>query len=146
LETTFAANRWGFSWKEVVEKGQLLLLDFSHVAKDLKQQTLLWLFRSLMEYIDLERPASHDQPPLSIVCDEITFMVNGVSSAFVHEFNELVSITSRNKQLWMTLINQEMNQIPIELQKSFVTLGTQIYGSTTIVDPRIWTVRRRRSS
>lgn len=133
LRAIFGADAPGIDWQEVVAKRLCVLLDFSRVPRSQKQLSLLWVFSSLTEYINLKRGISRDTP-LSIVIDELTYMVgnrNERDDILSRDLNQLVSVVSRNANLWLTIMNQEMNQLSEEMQDVLFTLGTQVYGATT---------------
>ncbi len=133
LRAILGADTPGIRWDEVVEKRRLVLLDFSHVAETDQQFMLLWWYRSLIEWIRLSRGIGR-HPPLSLILDELTYMVGNrhdTSDMLAQDINRFVSINSRNAQIWMTILNQEMNQLSPDLQDTLFTLGTQIYGVTS---------------
>lgn len=133
MRAIFAADTPGIDWQEVVDKRLLVLLDFSHVPDTDKQFTLLWVFASLIEYVKLKRGIGR-HTPLSIVIDELTYMVGNRedrNDILAQDLNQLISVVSRNAGLWLTIMNQEMNQLSLEMQDVLFTLGTQVYGATT---------------
>lgn len=135
MRAILGADRAGLTWDEAVEKRQLVLLDFSHVADTDQQFMLLWWYRSLIEWIRLNRGIGRHRP-MSLVIDELSYMVGNrhdTSDMLAQDINRFISINSRNAQIWMTVMNQEMNQLSPDLQDALMTMGTQVYGVTSDV-------------
>ena len=129
----FGADTPGIDWNEVVEQGLLVALDFRHEL-DLANLRfkLLWVFRSLTDFIKARGPGRHT--PISLIVDELTFLtaVKTVQSDLLaDDLEELISRLSRNHAVWLTLSHQELNQFGQRLQDVLMTCGTQILGGTS---------------
>ena len=136
LRAVFAADTPVIDWQEVVDKRLLVLLDFSRVPDAEKQFCLLWVFSSLVEWIKLKRGIGR-HIPLSLVIDELTFLVGNreqKNDVLAQDLNQLVSVISRNAQIWLTLMSQELNQFSYEMQDVLLTLANQFFGVTS--DPK----------
>jgi hypothetical protein len=50
---------------------------------------------------------------------------------FAQELDELINVYARNFRLWLTIGLQELFQVDEKMQKTLLTMGTQIFGSTS---------------
>lgn len=133
MRATFGASSRGINWEEVVQRRLAVLIDFRNEndAQRMKFK-LFWIFSDLIEYIRRRGPGRHRQ--LSIIFDEVTYILpsreteNDVMTAYM---NELVNRLARNNQVWLTLALQELHSVSEQIQKTLMTMGTQIIGSTT---------------
>lgn len=136
MRAMFGSSSRGINWQEVVEQRLVVLLDFRH-ENDIQRMRfkLFWIFSDLVEFIRRRGPGRHR--PLSVIIDEVTYLLPSeeAANAFLTNYlDELINRLSRNNGIWLTLAHQEMHQLSQSIQKSLMTMGTQIIGSTT--DPR----------
>ena len=133
LHAQFGSGTPGIDWQEVVDQGLLVALDFRHEL-DLESLRfkLLWVFRSLTDFIKARGPGRHT--PISLIVDELTFLTavkTAQSDLLADDLEELISRLSRNHAVWLTLSHQELNQFGQRLQDVLMTCGTQILGGTS---------------
>jgi hypothetical protein len=144
LTAMFGAGEWGFTWEEVIEQRQCLLIDFRNEQnEEMLRFKLTWLFRSLVSFIKRRGPGRH--VPLSLVVDEVTFLLSPTVmnvELMTGDMEELVNRLSRNNGLWVTVALQELYQLPETIRKTFLTLGTQIIGATTDRDSALLLAKR----
>lgn len=144
MKAMFGANTAGINWQDVVDHSLAILVDFRG-EHDLERMRfkLVWSFNSLLEFIKHRGAGRHK--PLSLIIDEITYML---SSASLHsdilaaDMDELINRLARNYMIWLTLCHQEMYQLSEPIQKTLLTMGTQIFGSTTDLQAAIEISRR----
>jgi len=104
---------------------------------------LLWSFRYLMDFIKHRGAGRHQ--PISLIIDEITYLL---SSATLHtdiltaDLDELINRIARNYMVWLVACHQELYQTSEPIQKTLLTMGTQIFGSTTDLASAIQLSRR----
>ncbi|MCL5960831.1 MAG: ATP-binding protein, partial [Chloroflexi bacterium] len=144
MKAMFGANRPGIDWNKVVEQSQAVLIDFRG-ERDLERMRfkLLWSFGYLMDFIKRRGPGRHK--PISLIIDEITYLL---SPATLHtdllaaDLDELINRIARNYMVWLTLAHQELYQVSEAIQKTLLTMGTQIFGSTTDLEAALSLSRR----
>jgi hypothetical protein len=134
----------GIRWDEVVRKRQAVLLDFRHLHDvEARRFAMLWTFSTLLEYVKHRGPG-HNQIPISIIIDELAAMMNvdpATANVFADMLDELINVISRNYMLWLTIAHQEMYQFGERLQKTLLSMGTQILGSTSDMEAALSTAR-----
>src|SRR5262249_12684690 len=57
------------------------------------------------------------------------------------DLDELINVLARNYRVWLTLAHQEMFQFDQRTQKTLLTMGTQIFGSTSDLDTAVQLAR-----
>jgi hypothetical protein len=133
MKAMFGANTPGINWQRVMDVPLAVLFDFRHEL-DLERMRfkLLWSFRYLMDFVQHRGHGRHK--PISLVIDEITYVLSDPTlhgDLLASDMNELINRLARNYMIWLTLCHQEMYQVSESIQKSLLTMGTQIFGSTT---------------
>lgn len=134
MRAMFGAERSGIEWGNVIQKRQIVLLDFRHVH-DLERRRflMLWVYMSLLEFIKHRGAGRHR--PLSLIVDELAALANfrtsSGSSLFADDLEELINVYARNCMVWLTLAHQEMYQFEERIQKTLMTMGTHIFGVTS---------------
>lgn len=117
-------------WDTVVKKRLAVLLDFRGVWNlELRRFLMLHVFSYLMDYIKLRGPGRHT--PLSVLIDEVTQVLtasSGDSPLLADDLDALVNVYARNAMIWLTLCHQHNWQLSPRIQKSLMSLGTQIIG------------------
>jgi hypothetical protein len=145
MRAMFGASVPGLDWAEVVERKQTILLDFSRIEGRKRIQFLmLWVYFSLIRHIKRQGP-SKSNPPLSLMIDEITFLLGDPDAKHELLADDLMELTdriSRSHNVWPTVIHQELNQISPRVAQTFMRMGTQIYGSTSDPDAALQVARR----
>lgn len=137
MKAMFGAGEPGIDWQRVVEGGYTVLLDFRH-EYDLERRRfkMLWAYNYFMEFIKA-RGAGHRHTPVSLVIDELASLLNAQSltgNLFAQDLDELINVIARNYRVWLTIAHQEMFQLDERTQKTLMTMGTQIFGSTSDMD------------
>jgi hypothetical protein len=133
LRAMFGADTPGINWSKVVRKRQAVLFDFRHVH-DVEQRRfkMLWVFYYLMSFIKYRGAGRHR--PISLIVDELaalTHLQAGGESVFATVLDELINVYARNCMIWLCLAHQELFQLEERIQKSLMSLGTQIIGVTS---------------
>jgi hypothetical protein len=144
MKAMFGANRPGIDWRQVIDNSLAVLIDFrGELDLERMRFKLLWAFTYLMDFIKSRGPGRHK--PLSLIIDEITYVL---SSAMLHgdllsaDMDELINRIARNYMVWLTLCHQEMYQLSEPIQKTLLTMGTQIFGSTSDLEAAVQISRR----
>jgi hypothetical protein len=134
MRATFGASGGGIDWAEVAQKRLAVLVDFRGEYDLARLQfKLLWVFYSLLDYIKRRGPGRH-KVPFSLVIDELSYLVGSGSlnaDILTADFEELINRIARNHGVWLTLALQEQYQIPERLLATLLSMGNQIYGSTS---------------
>jgi hypothetical protein len=133
MQAMFASPITGIDWQQVVNLRQVVMLDFRD--EDDPQQIrfkMLWLLNSLLEYIKRRGPTR--KSPISVIVDELAYLLALNSSGhdlLSADLDDLINKIARNNNVWLTLAHQEMYQVPKTIQKTLMTMGTQVIGVTT---------------
>lgn len=143
---TYCAVKPGFSWQDVVDRGQTVLLDFRSFADqdDLRVFGLVWWFRSLFGFIKKRGAGRHT--PIGLVIDELWHFLSGNADQqdlIAGDFEELVVTRSRSHQVWLSLSHQELNQLSRRMGNVLMSLGTQIFAGTSDLEEgaEVWAKR-----
>lgn len=144
MSAMFGVSKPGIDWHQVVEGGYAVLLDFRH-EYDLERRRfkMLWAFNYFMDFIK-QRGAGHQHKPISLVIDELASLLNAQSltvNLFAADLDELINVIARNYRVWLTIAHQEMFQLDEKIQKTLMTMGTQIFGSTSDMDAALSSAR-----
>jgi hypothetical protein len=138
MRAMFGAREPGIDWKEVERGRYTVLLDFRH-EHDVERRRfkMYWVLSYLLEYIKHRGPGRH--MPIALIIDELTALTNLEAlgqSVFASDLDELINVLARNYMVWLTIAHQEMWQLDIRLQKTLMTMGTQILGVASDPDSR----------
>ena len=133
MRAMFGADVPGIDWAEVVDKRQLVLLDFRGVQDpDRRQFTMMWAYSYLYSFLKHRGQGRHT--PISVIIDELTaltnFEVDG-QSLFAKEIDELINQIARQYSVWLTIAHQELFQLSRQMQQTLMAMGTQIMGKTS---------------
>jgi hypothetical protein len=154
LMATFGASSPGIDWQDVLDKRLTVLLDFRHVQQlEHRRFALLWCFTSLLEFVKRRGPGHYDPSkpetgkhiPISLLIDEIVYLLSLQTlhtSLLDREIDELINQIARNYSLWLTLAHQEMYQLSPQIQRSLITMGSQVMGLATDEDSARFLARR----
>jgi hypothetical protein len=133
MKAMFGALDPGINWQAVVDGPLAVLIDFrDELDEERKRFKLLWSFNYFMDFIKHRGAGRHK--PISLLIDELTYLL---SSATLHsdlltaDLDELINRIARNYMIWLTLCHQELYQVNESIQKTLLTMGTQMFGSTT---------------
>lgn len=140
MSAMFGGNVPGLDWERIVAERCIVLFDFRH-EYDIERRRfkMLWAFTSFLDYIK-HRGAGHRHQPVSLIVDELASLFNVQAqgaNALVADLDELINVIARNYRVWLTLAHQEMFQFDERTQQTLLTMGTQIFGSTSDLDTAI---------
>ena len=114
LRAMFGPNQPGIDWQEVVQKRQVVLLDFRHVHDlERRQFLMMWAYQYFMSFIKKRGPGRHQ--PISFIVDELAalFPLSGLTAdQFAADLDEMINQIARNYSLQLTLATQEL--VPIQ--------------------------------
>ena len=126
------ASKPGIIWDDVIQNRKIVLLDFRYIKDRTRRQFFLeWALQYFLSFV-LQRGQGY-QLPISLIIDELTalFSVQGLESEiFRADLDNLINVISRQYSLWLTICHQEHFQLPEDVNKSLMGLGTQILGVT----------------
>lgn len=145
MRATFGATTAGIDLDAAITKGQLVIFDFGGIHDDTRLRFMvMWVFRLIVDAVKRRGVGKH-LAPVSLVIDELTFLVGGDradTALLTSDLEELINRLSRNSNIWLTLALQELHQLAPGLAATFMTLGTMVLGSTSSVDTADVLVRR----
>jgi hypothetical protein len=108
-------------------------LDFSEpMSRAARELALFWVWNSLMDYIQSRKGQGRQYPPLSIVVDELSYLIRGTqlnTDVIISELAELLDVRARNANLWITLATQSMQQLPDQLLATCLQMKSHMYGA-----------------
>ncbi len=118
-------------WQEVVDKRLCVLLDFRHETNPLKRRfKMLLVFMSFMTFV-MSREA-RPKTPVSLILDEASELygmdVQHNNSVFGRIMVSLLDQYSRQKNIWVTVLAQHIDQVDLASQKSLLSCGTVAVG------------------
>lgn len=136
LRAMFGKSKPFINWQEVVNKKQMVLLDFRGVHnEELSRFLMLWIFSSLRDFV-LYRGTGGS--PISIIVDELSSMMNlsdtSGTSLIAKDLDRLLNTIMRRHNLWITFAHQAMNQFPDSIQALLLGMGTQVMGRIDNMD------------
>jgi hypothetical protein len=140
MTAMFGGSVPGINWEQVFRDKKIVLLDLRHeYDTERRRFKMLWAFDYFLNYIK-HRGAGHRHQPVSLIVDELASLFNvqaAGANALVADLDELINVIARNYRVWLTLAHQEMFQFDERTQKTLLTMGTQIFGSTADLDTAI---------
>jgi hypothetical protein len=138
MKALFGASRPGINWQEVIDKKQIVLLDFRDVRRNPELYRLLMTatFRYLMDFLQY-RGVNRTQP-ISVIVDEFSSLVAaptpGAERLVINDmrlwFNEIM----RRHNLWLTLAHQELSAVSPRVQSLLLGMGNQLIGKIADID------------
>ena len=132
----FGAATPGINWQQVMDQRMMVLLDFRHEhSLEGRRFKMVWALKLLLDFIRRRGPGRF--LPISLIVDELTELLaaDPVSqNLLAADIDELVNVLARNYRLWVTLAHQELFQVEERLQKTLMSMGTQILGVTSDPD------------
>jgi len=144
MRAMFGASEPGILWPEVVRDRLTVLVDFRHEHDTERLRfKLLWIVRYLLDFITARGAGRHR--PISLMIDEITFLLSGATVSeelLAADLDYLINVLARNASCWVTIAHQEMHQVSEHIQKTFLSMGNQIFGSSTDLATAMQLARR----
>jgi len=129
----FGSSAPGIDWQRVIAERQVVLIDFrGEYDMERVRFKMLWVFSFLMDFIKARGAGRH--APISVVVDEISYLLSQRSSQgdlMTADLDDLINKIARNNMVWLTLAHQEMSQLGEQIQKTLLSMGTQILGVTS---------------
>lgn len=130
MRAMFGAGQPSIDWRDVIAKGQIVLIDFRHVHDLERRRFLLWWWLSyFLTFIKHRGQGRHK--PVSLYLDEMTAFLNFhalSATSFIQELDALLNVYSRSHQIWLTTAFQEAWQVDERIVKGLMGMGTQIIG------------------
>jgi hypothetical protein len=118
---------------EVVKHRQCVLLDFRNVPKAHRRLTIAWAYKYWDEYFRERGPGKH-HIPICFYIDELSFLIpsgHQRHDLVADDIAELLSVTSRNNHIFVTVIHQDLQQFDPRTNELLSRLGTQILGPSS---------------
>lgn len=142
----FGASAPGINWQDVVERKLAVLLDFRREQSDHERIRFknLWVFTTLVDFLKSRGFAGREQP-VSLIVDELTYLLSldpRHTQLLAADFDDLINRVARNYGVWLTLCHQELYQVPEDIQKHLMTMGTQVLGKTTEYETALYLAER----
>lgn len=133
LKAMFGASKPDIDWEEVVEGSKLVILDFQDITSDADVRfKMRWVFSYLWEFI--KQRANPREKPISVIVDELSYLLSSHGSSddlLASDLDNFINKDMRYRNIWLTLAHQELYQIPQRIQKTLLSMGTQIIGQTS---------------
>jgi hypothetical protein len=135
MAAMFGAAEPGVSWQQVVDGGQIVLLDFRDELNATRRRfKLLWCFRTLVDFFKLRGVAGRNHP-VGLVIDEVTQLLGFGAvehSVMAEDIEELTSVVARNYGVYLAIAHQNLPQLCSErIQKALMAMGIQMIGVQT---------------
>jgi hypothetical protein len=144
MRAVFGASNPGVQWEEVIRKGHTVLIDARRIlGMEQRRILMLWILKYFLSFIKY-RGAGHHHPPIGLVIDELSLLTSLKSrgeSILAEELNELINVYGRNNRVWLTTSAQELYQFTPTMQKMLLSMGTQIFSSTSDIDAAVTLAR-----
>jgi hypothetical protein len=129
----FGATTPGINWQQVIDKGKIVLLDFRGEDNlEGRRFKMVWALKYFLDFIRRRGPGRSQ--PISLIIDELTSLLTvDLMSAdlLAADLDEVVNVLARNYRIWLTLAHPELFQVSERLQKTLMSMGTQILGATS---------------
>jgi hypothetical protein len=133
MQAMFGASTPGINWTEVMSQGLAVLLDIrDEFDIERRKFKMMWAFNIFLDFVKRRGAGRHQ--PISLIIDELSslFSADALSGAvFGKELDELINVLARNYRVWLTIAHQEQFQLMGQMSKTIMTMGTQIFGSTS---------------
>lgn len=133
MRAMFGSGSPGVNWHHVMSRRQAVLLDFRHEQDiERRQFKMMWAFNYFLDFIKRRGAGRHQ--PISLMIDELSSLFSNkalTGEVLGKELDELINVIARNYRVWLTIAHQEQFQLLENIQKSLMTLGTQILGATS---------------
>ena len=142
---TFAAPCGGLDWDEVVEKGQLVIIDFQHEHDSERRQfKLIWWFRSFADYVKGRGMAGRGREIFFLI-DEVTqllgYRTGEGNSVLAEDLEEMVTVFGRAYGCNLVIAHQNLSQVDEKISNILMQLGTQMVGRISNPDDRYFLAR-----
>jgi hypothetical protein len=148
LRAMHGSHTPGVQWNEVVQNAHAVLLDFRHLRDhETRRFELIWSLHYFLDYLR-HRGAGRQHPshkPIALYIDELASLFHMQSievSPLREDLDELINMRMRSHMIWLCVAYQEAYQLDERTQKTLLTLGTQILGSTSDMDSALATAKQ----
>lgn len=132
LASMFATTAPGLDLEEIARKRMTVLLDFrGETNVERRRFKTRWVYEWFLAYV--RRRLTGSLRGFGFVIDELTELTNQAAlehDLFGQDLDELINVLARGRSIYLTLAHQEMFQLPPATQKTLLTCGTQILGTT----------------
>lgn len=132
MRDMFSHSVGSIDLSEVEAQRQVVLIDARRETNTFRRAfKTRWVYEWFLSYIKA-RGTTYTLP-IGLVIDELTELTNQVSvdvDLYARDLDELINVYARNYGVWLTLAHQEMFQLSPDVQRSLLTMGTQVFGVT----------------
>jgi hypothetical protein len=133
MKAMFGASTPGIDWGDLEQVRPINLFDFRHVRDPERRRFMMfWVYQYFVDYVRRRGPGRH--LPISFIVDELPalFSIQAMATEdFAADVQVLINEVARNYGIWLCLAHQESFQNSELLQKSLMSMGTQILGKTS---------------
>lgn len=148
LKLMVGAEKPGIDWQEVLDKKQIVLLDFRDTflfREEVTRFLMRWVFEYLVSFAEFRGVTRTD--PIAVYIDELSSLTSCSSPAgaelFVQDLNKLLHIIMRRHNVWLTLAHQAMHsQFSPAIQRLLMSMEVQMIGSLPDIDDAITVARQ----
>lgn len=133
LRAIYGASEPSIAPADVVANRRCVLLDFRNVPKPQRPLAVVWSYKYWDEYFR-ERGPNKRHLPICFYIDELSFIIPSGEERhhlIADDFAELLSVTARNNQIFVTVIHQDLQQFDKKTNELLSRLGTQILGASS---------------
>jgi hypothetical protein len=139
MQALFGSSVPGVDWERTMSQRLAVLLDFRQVFDvERRRFKMIWAFNYFLDFVRHRGAGRHY--PISLMIDELSslFSIEMLAGEILgKDLDELINVIARNYRIWLTIAHQEQFQLTERIQKTFMTMGTQILGSTSDRDAAI---------
>lgn len=124
----FCADKPAIDWREVVEKKQLVLVNYQFVEEP--EFILTWILSYFLAFL---QQRGTNGSPISLIIDELgAFQAAQAQNSleFFKDLRLLINTIMRRFNLWLTVGLQDIGDFSEEVQNLLLTLDTQLIGKT----------------
>lgn len=140
VRATFGASRPGLDFDQIIEQGQMVLIDASGLVGEYKQQVLNWILLYTLPPF-LRARGSGRPKPIGVMIDEIaTFYMDSPESmtVFASRFGDMVHVLRRQYGIHpLCVIHQSLAQLHEQIGAHLAALGNQIVGKPADYDSAV---------
>jgi hypothetical protein len=136
LRAIYGASAPSITPSDVVTNRRCVLLDFRDVPKSQRALAVVWAYKYWDEYFR-ERGPNKQHTPIAFYIDELSFIIPSGEERhhlIADDFAELLSVTARNNQIFVTVIHQDLQQFDKKTNELLSRLGAQILGASSDTD------------
>lgn len=140
VRATFGASSPGLDFEQIIEQGQMVLIDASGLAGEYKQQVLNWILLYTLPPFLRARGSGHHKP-IGVMIDEIaTFYMDSpdAMAVFANRFGDMVHVLRRQYGIHpLCVIHQSLAQLHEQIAAHLAALGNQIVGKPADYDSAV---------